>query len=483
MGIVIKQSLRNMITTYAGFAIGALNTLFLFTYFLTKEYYGLVSYILSVSNLIWPFLVFGVHSTLIKFFSSYKTRSEQNRLLNFVLIAPAVSGLLIGIFGFLMYEQLLNYFSGENDLVQPYIWLIFIVALSTAYFEVFFAWSMVYYKSVFGNAMKEVFQRLGVTILLLAYYFDLVAIDVFIYGVASVYVIRTLVMAAYAFSLHKPEFRFRFPKNLRSILKYSALILMAASVATLLLDLDKAMIEYYLPIENVAIYSIAVYIATVVVVPQKAMHQITNPLTAEYLNKKDKSSLADLYRKSSVNLLTISGLIFILIVTNVHALYEMIPKEYTLSILIVILLCTIKLYDSFLGNNNSILFNSDYYRLVLGIGILIVISAFLLNVLFIPLYGIEGAAIASFIAFFAYNSSKIYLVFRKFRIHPISGKSLMVVGLILIFTIVFYLVEFPFHAIIQIGLKSIITIIAYVFIVYKLNISEELTAMANRFLR
>ena len=44
MGIIINQSFKNMVTTYFGFGIGAINTLFLFTYFLEKEYYGLVSF-------------------------------------------------------------------------------------------------------------------------------------------------------------------------------------------------------------------------------------------------------------------------------------------------------------------------------------------------------------------------------------------------------------------------------------------------------
>ncbi|MBT8296140.1 MAG: oligosaccharide flippase family protein, partial [Gramella sp.] len=103
MGIIINQSLKNMLTTYVGFGIGAVNTLFLFTYFLNKEYYGLVSFLLSAANLIWPFLVFGVHSTLIKFFSSYKTRGDQDRLLNYVLISPAVVGIILGLIGALFY--------------------------------------------------------------------------------------------------------------------------------------------------------------------------------------------------------------------------------------------------------------------------------------------------------------------------------------------------------------------------------------------
>ncbi|MGA8854866.1 MAG: oligosaccharide flippase family protein [Christiangramia sp.] len=483
MGIIINQSLKNMVTTYIGFGIGAVNTLFLFTYFLEKEYYGLISFLLSAANLIWPFLVFGVHSTLIKFFTSYKTRGDQDRLLNLVLIIPAIASGVLGVFGLIFYEYLLGYFEGENSLVQPYVWLIFLIALATSYFEVFFSWSKIYYKSAFGNLMKEVFHRFCISLLLFSVYLKWISVEIFIYGIAGVFVIRTILMAMYAFSLHRPKFSFKFPLNLSPVLKYSALILLAASVATVLLDLDKVMIEHYLPIENVAIYGIAVYIATVISVPQKAMHQITNPLTAEMLNKKDKAGLKDLYEKSSLNLLIVSGLIFIWIITNVNSLYELIPEEYEISILVVLLISLVKLYDNFLGNNNSILFNSDYYRIVLGVGVVLVIVAFVLNLLFIPEFGIEGAALASFIAFTLYNSSKIFIVFKKFKIHPFTNRTWYMFLLTAVFSFGFYFWDFPFHPLISIALKAGITGVSYLFIIYYFNFSEDVNQIMNKFLK
>ena len=472
-----------MVTTYIGFGIGAVNTLFLFTYFLKQEYYGLVSFLLSAANLIWPFLVFGVHSTLIKFFTSYKTRGDRDRLLNLVLIIPLVVGILIGLTGLVFYNYLLEYFSGENDLVQPYVWMIFLIALATAYFEVFFSWSKIYYKSAFGNLMKEVFHRFCISLLLFAVYFELISIEIFIYSISGVFVLRTMLMAMYAFSLHRPNFSFRFPSNLSPVLKYSSLILLAASVATVLLDLDKVMIEHYLPIENVAIYGIAVYIATVISVPQKAMHQITNPMTAEMLNKKDKAGLKDLYEKSSLNLLIVSGLIFIWIITNVNSLYELIPDEYEISLLVVLLISVVKLYDNILGNNNSILFNSDYYRIVLGVGVVLVLVAFVLNLIFIPEYGIEGAAMASFIAFFLYNSSKIFIVIRKFKIHPFTMNSMWALLLTGLFSLGFYFLDFPFHPVLSIALKGIISGALYLFLVYYFRFSEEINAVIDRVLK
>ncbi|HSP11658.1 MAG TPA: hypothetical protein VLO29_03950, partial [Salegentibacter sp.] len=190
MGVILNQSFKNLVTTYLGFGIGALNTLFLFTYFLEQEYYGLVSFLLSAANLIWPFMAFGVHSTLVKFFSFYKSEREKDRLLNLVLFLPLVVSAFFGMLGVLSYDLLLDYFSEGNALVQPYIWLIFLIAVATAYFEVFFAWYKVHFRSVFGNVMKEVFHRICISLLLFAVYFEILSVHWFIYGVALVFVIR-----------------------------------------------------------------------------------------------------------------------------------------------------------------------------------------------------------------------------------------------------------------------------------------------------
>ena len=73
MGIVLKQSLNNTMVTYLGFAIGAVNTLFLYTNFMQPEHYGLVQLILSVSGVFMPILAFGVPNSLVKFYSSFDT--------------------------------------------------------------------------------------------------------------------------------------------------------------------------------------------------------------------------------------------------------------------------------------------------------------------------------------------------------------------------------------------------------------------------
>ena len=87
MGIVASQSFKNLITTYLGFGIGALNTLVLYVQFFEDEYYGLVGFLLSAATLAMPFVAFGVQNTLIKFYSTY-TGVKQRNFMSFMLIMP-----------------------------------------------------------------------------------------------------------------------------------------------------------------------------------------------------------------------------------------------------------------------------------------------------------------------------------------------------------------------------------------------------------
>ncbi len=474
VGVVVNQSIKNIIITCLGFGIGAVNTLFLFTNFMDEKQYGLVAYLISASNLIWPLMAFGAHNTLIKFFSSYTDQNQEHRFLTQMLILPFIVSLVLGLIGVVFYTSLLDFIGNENSVVTPYTWTIFVLAFALSYFEVFFAWSKVKLKSVFGNILKELFLRICTSILLLLVYFEVLTVEQFVYALVIVYLLRTLLMKWYAFTLHHFKIRFALPDNYISVFKYSFLILIAGSVASLLIDLDKVMIKEFLPIENVAKYGICAYIASVIIIPSRAMHQITYPLTAKLINEKSSDQLQVLYKKSSLNLLAISGLLFVLIVCNVNELFEIIPDAYELFIWVVILIGTTKLFDNLLGNNNSILYNSDYYRIVLYIGIGMTVLSFVLNLICIQAYGVTGAAIATFSAVACYNLAKLWIVYRKFDIHPFSIQTCLTLLLILSFVFGFYFWELPFHPIVNILLKSILIGVGYVAILFLLKISPDI---------
>lgn len=483
MGIVASQSFKNLISTYLGFFIGAINTLFLYTKFLSDDYYGMVGYMLSLAYVIMPLMAFGMHNTLVKFYSSFKTRVSLNSFLTLMLALPFCVIIPLVFITYVSYDTIAGFLSKENAIIKDYLWHTVIIAIALAYFEVFFAWAKVQMQTVFGNFMKEVFHRVGAMILLFLLHFEMITLEQFMSGIVVVYVLRMLVMKFYAFSIKLPVVTFKRIPSLKNILKYSFLIIIAGSIATILLDVDKVMLGSYVNIKEIAYYNVAIFIATVIAVPQRSMHQILLPLSAKYLNEKDFDALEDLYKRSSLNLFIVGGFIFLLIMLNINQLYHIIPEEFSGGLIVVFLISISKLFDNALGSNNAILFNSDYYRMVLVLGVFLVIIMILLNMLFIPILGINGAGIATFIAVFMYNSVKLFFVYKKFKIFPFT-KSTLKIGVVLVLSVLlFYFWEFPFHPIVNIALKSILITILYVYVVYRFNFSEDISILIKKYLR
>lgn len=483
MGIVANQSLKNTITTYLGFAIGALNTLYLYVFYISDVHYGLISFMLSTATIMMPLMAFGVHNTLVKFYSTFKTKNSLNSFLTLMLFLPLAFIIPIGLIGVVAYGNIAGLLSQKNPIIGDYMWFIYFSAIAMAYFEVFFAWSKTQMQTVFGNFMKEVFHRIGIMLLLFCVYFQWLSVDDFIASVVGVYGLRMLIMMFYAFSIRLPVFKFNTIDRLSAILKYSFLIIIAGSIATVILDVDSFMLGMYIPIEEVAYYGVAIYIATVIVVPSRAMQQILQPLTALYLNDKNKPALEDLYVRSSQTLFIIGGLIFLLIILNINSLYETIPPQFSGGLIVVFLISLAKLYDCLMGCNNVILFNSDYYRVVLLFGVILTILTIGLNMIFIPLYGINGSALATLIAVAVYNTIKIYFVKRKFKMIPFTINTLKVGLLMVGMLLLFYFWEFSFHPLINIALKSVFIMLIYVVFIFKMKVSDDISLVMRKYLR
>ncbi len=479
MGIVLRQSFKNTLVTYIGFAIGAINILFLYTHILTDTYFGLVNFILATAAILMPLLAFGVHNTLVKFYSGQEEK-DRDGFLTLMLLSPLLSSLPLALLVYLLYEPLAIFLSQKNILVKDYIWYLFLVGFAMAYFEVFYAWSKVFLKSVFGNFMKEVFARLCILILLLLLNHNWITVTVFLKALVGVYILRAFIMMVYAYSLGRPKFSLKFPKNTKEIMAYSLLIILGGSASLVLLEIDKFMINQFKAIENVAYYSVAVFIATVIIVPSRAMHQITYPLTAELITKNDKKELDILYKKSSLTLLIASGLLFLLIILNLNELYLLLPAEYAKGFSIVFLIGLAKVLESLGGNINSILYNSQYYKSVLAIGVLLAIVTILLNLWLIPIYGIFGAALASFIALFVFNFVKVLFVKWKLDLWPYSKGIIKTLVLLGVLGAVFNLIVLPWHPILGILFKSFAIVVLYVGALYVFKISEDITALLQK---
>lgn len=477
MGIVIKQSISNTIITYIGFAIGAANTLYMYPQFLGDTYYGLTGYLLSTANILMPVMAFGVHNTIIKYFSQYKTEREKSQFLSFVLLLPMFFLIPFLLTGFFVYDQIASYLSEENPIIYGFVWQVPVIGLCMGYFEIFYAWVKVHLKSVFGSFIKEVLLRIFISVALFAVYLDWIDAETFVNLLMLIYLIAMLVMAGYAASVRGFVIRWNFPNNKRAVFAYSMFIILSGSIANILLDIDKNMLGKYTAIENIAYYSVAIFIALVISVPSRAMHQITAPITATLMSSNKHDELNRLYKNSSITLQAVGGLVFVGILVNLNMLYTMLPEEYAQGTFAVFAIGLSKYFDLILGNNNAIIFNSKYYRTVLLLGLLLAVVAISLNAWLIPVWGIDGAAMATLVSITLYSAAKLLFVVFKMNLFPFS-RNTIVSGLIaLVCFVSFYYWEFPFHPVINIGMKSVLVGGLYTAAHYLLKVSDELNSV------
>ena len=482
MSIVVKQSFFNLITIGVAFIIGAFNTLYLYPTFLGSKLQGLVIALLAISNIIQPFLSFGTQHAVIRFYSRYKSKKEKNAVLTLSLIIPfIITAIAIPLFYF-YYDQIkVLLFQTENAFSQ-YAYVILFIAVSTSFFEIFYSWVRVKLKSVFGNFLKELYPRLLVTFLLITYTLDYIDFENFILYLIYGYYLRLLIVMVYSFIINKPKISFYFKNDFKEIFRYSFLILLSGAASSIILDIDKSMLSSILTVENVAYYSVAIFIAAVIEIPGRAMFQILSPIVAEVINKNNKKKLKYLLKKSSTNLVLVSSLFFLIINLNLNDFYEMLNQEgYSIGIPIVIIVSFAKLYSMSIGCINNIISNSKYYYYIFWFSIISSVLAVVLNLYLIQDYGIIGAAYATFIVIVIMNSLKLYLVNLKFKIHPYSYDTLKIVILTTFMYVIFNNLQLSFDPVISIAVKSSLILILYTLAAYIFKLSDDVNIFIDKF--
>ena len=380
-------------------------------------------------------------------------------------------------------------------MIKDYTFVIYFIAVASSYFEIFYAWAKVQYQSVFGNILKELWNRVVVMMLLFAVYLDLISKPEFIYYLTGSLFLENACHDAVCFQFvhakNSPFLGLIISKMSSVFLGY---IILAGSAGAIILDIDKFMIPGKESLVTAAYYAVAVFIGSFIEAPSRAMLNILQPLTSKTLNEEDHMwrSLR-LYKKSSLNLLLISGLFFVLINANIDQLFRLLPNEYAGGVLVVLMISLLKLYNGFLGNNGAIINNSKFYRITLPISLSMAFAVYFLNKLFYYEWdmGTNGLALATLIVIFTANTFKLFFVKLKFSMTPFTNKSLLLTFIIASLYLFFnswdfpvddiYLWDLPVHPVVNILLKSILILVVYFFLIFKFHISPEFDRLLKRY--
>ena len=126
------------------------------------------------------------------------------------------------------------------------------------------------------------------------------------------------------------------------------------------------------------------------------------------------------------------------------------------------------------GCGPAILATSTFYRITLPFSISMAVSVYFLNDYLIDLYGINGAAISTFVVLLVFTLLKILYISFKIKIQPYNLNSIKILFAISVVYLTNYFIETDFNPLVEIIIRSIGILIMYVVLIYILGISQKL---------
>ena len=448
-----------------------------------SRFQGVVIALLAYSNLVQPFISFGLQHAIIKYYSSFNNKKERDSLLIFSIWSPLLILSLIFFYLYFFSSSLVSNISSKEPLLSTYAFVIILIAISTSYFEIFYSWLRVQLVSVFGNFLKEFYPRLLSFLLLTLYALDYINFEIFIYSLIIGYYLRLIFIIIYSLIVYSPEITFKLPTSYLKIIFYSFLIFLSGAASSVILDIDKSMIASLITSDDVAFYSVALFIAAVIEAPGRAMFQIVSPLVSEAINSNDKKYLIRLLKKSSNNLFLVSGVLFLLINLNTGDFYKFVNQPLYASAISVVSVVSIgKLFSMSIGCLNNIITNSKYYHYIFWFSVISASTAVGLNLILIPKYGVIGAAYATLLVIIFINTMKLILIAYGLKIHPYSFQTLKILLLIIVVYIILKEINLEYSSIINLSLRSILIIFLYAILSQFLGLSKDINQQIKKYL-
>ena len=483
MGVVIKSSIRYSIILYVGILLGYINTILIFPNFLSQAEFGFTRLLIAVASLITQFAQLGIPSILIKFFPN-PDEEKQKQAISFGLIVTFIGGLIASVLLVAFETQILKNYAEESLLLKDYYLLLIPFFLALLAFNLFDSYLRILFKNSFTAFLNNILLRVLWLIIVLIYGFGYISTAEFLYTYVGGQLLISVLAIIYTAYLHKLKITL-YPKiskiSLKEITQFGGFTLLSGLSTFMINRVDIIMLGGYEGLVSIAIYSIAFYMSTVIIVPAKSISRTSAILATQGLRDNDLGKVEDIYRKTATNQLLLGCLIFIGIIVNYQSILAYLPDEYSGSFWAFVFLGGAKVVDTSLGINGSIIINSKYYRFDIVSSIILLVLTVVTNMLFIPVYGLEGAAMATAFSLVLYNLAKYLFVKVQMGLSPFSLPYLFALLLLIpCFLIGLYLPKINI-IFIDIIVRSSIVVAVFVLLNRWLNASPEINALLNKF--
>lgn len=487
MGIVIRQSIKGTIVNYVGAFIGFLTTMFILTKYVQPEVIGLTRVLYEASLLIANIALMGITSSTMRFFPYFRNpEKKDNGFFYYLLLLPTL-GILIYIPVYLLLKGPIGaFFSKNSELFMDYYYWVIPLVMFLVYWITFETYANQKMRIVVPKFIREIGVRVMLICIYLLYALGYFSLNQLIIAYVAIYALALVFTFLYVCRVGMVTFQHDFSfidRSLRKkIFRYTVFLILGTLGGGILNQLDLFMVSSQLGLDYAGIYSIAFYMGVVIEIPSRSISSITSPLAAMALKDNDFVAANNLYKKVALHQFIAGSCIFLLIWINIDNIYAIIPNGhiYEMGKWVVLFIALNRLLTVTLNFGATLISFSRYYYWGLYFTLFLTVLGICTNLWLIPILGITGAAVATFISGIIFFILQQWVVVLKIGGNPYSKGILKQMFLILILLGTNYLLpewrQSPFLDGIY---RTVIVGGLLAWGLYKLKISEEVCRMLD----
>jgi O-antigen/teichoic acid export membrane protein len=364
------------------------------------------------------------------------------------------------------------------------------VAAGSLFFSVFEAFGWFAGRNVFTNFLRETGLRLYQLGCLVLFVTGVVHFDLFITIYSCTFLVIALVLLAVLLRSRQVYFYAGISAVTRKYAgkaaNYSVFIYITGIVSQLTLYVDGVFIGSLSKegLTDVAVYSIAGFIANTIMVPQRSIVAATLPILSKAWKDKNYTEIRRLYYRSSLNLLIIGLVIFFTIWLSLSDMMHAFNfnKSYLAAMPAVFLLGLARIIECGTGINGQIIATSRHWKYEVVAGMILLAVMMPLDYLLIRKYNFIGAAYANLISLLVYNIFRTIVMKVKFNMLPFSRKTLYAVLYLTVLYGVCYLAFRHLYGWAGLIVRSTVFLSAAAAGILLFNLSPDVTAVCKNLL-
>lgn len=493
MGIVQNDAFKTMVISYIGIALGFINKGLLFILLFSPEQIGVLNLLLTLGILFAQFANFGTVYSSWKFLPYFKNEEKNHfGFLPLMLLFVIIGVLLCTLFALLFRVEIQEIYQAKSAGFNQYYYWFFPIGIGYAFFMLLESYLRSFYKNIVSVITYELILRFGITVLLILFAFHWISFDVFVFLHSAAYLIPMFILLAYLKRMGELNLSFKsinISRRFRKIvIQFSAYNYINTLGTVFVQSLDVIMIAWLVGLEGTGVYASFVFLTSALLVPFKSIIRISSPLIADYWKHREFGKMQELYTKVSSVSVVIGLATFSLVWLNIDFLFSFIPEkkqlEFAPGIWVFFFLMMARLLDMFFGLNGAIFSTSKKFKYDIIFTLILIVGVYGLNILFIPYWGIIGAAISTGISLTFYNVARLLFVWKIFKIHPFNKNQFIIIGLgVLTILLGEFIADYIPNLWLRTGVETVLLILCFILPIFVFNLEMESKNFIRKFMK